>query len=112
MKDLGEAIAVTVIATGFNIDQQDDIVNTESKKIIHTLEDEQRASQDLMSRKTVHHQLDEEEEVEEPQAEYTLLMKTMRFDLIPTTNYIKNFNVFYEEVIAENVSEDDFVIID
>lgn len=29
---LGEAIAVTVIATGFNMDQQDDIVNTESKK--------------------------------------------------------------------------------
>jgi len=28
---------------GFNIDQQDIIVNTESKKIIHTLEDEQRA---------------------------------------------------------------------
>src|SRR5690606_7777895 len=46
--NLGEAIGVTVIATGFNIDQQDDIVNTESKKIIHTLEDEQRAEQQLM----------------------------------------------------------------
>ncbi|MDH3796852.1 MAG: cell division protein FtsZ, partial [Flavobacteriaceae bacterium] len=40
---LAEAIAVTVIATGFHIDQQDDIVNTETKKIIHTLEDEQKA---------------------------------------------------------------------
>src|SRR5690606_18085143 len=31
-------------------------------------------------------------------------------DLIPTSNYIKNFNVFYEEVIAEEV-DNDFVII-
>ncbi|PVW17072.1 cell division protein FtsZ [Marixanthomonas spongiae] len=41
------AIGITVIATGFNAEQQDDIVNTESKKIIHTLEDEQKAEQDL-----------------------------------------------------------------
>lgn len=46
-EELAESIAVTIIATGFNHDQQDDIVNTESKKIIHTLEDEQKATQDL-----------------------------------------------------------------
>lgn len=40
------------------------------------------------------------------------LVELESLDLIPTTNYIKNFNVFYEEVIAENVSEDDFVIFD
>ena len=45
---MGEAISVTVIATGFNVDQQDEIVNTESKKIIHTLEDEQRVNLNLM----------------------------------------------------------------
>ncbi|MCB0374207.1 MAG: cell division protein FtsZ, partial [Muricauda sp.] len=32
-------------------------------------------------------------------------------DLIPTSSYIRNFNVFYEEVVAENV-EDDFIIIE
>jgi cell division protein FtsZ len=37
---LGDAIAVTIIATGFDIEQQNGIVNTEPKKIIHTLEDE------------------------------------------------------------------------
>ena len=47
---LGEAIAVTIIATGFGIEQQDDIVNTEAKKIIHTLEDGQKMEQDLMSK--------------------------------------------------------------
>jgi cell division protein FtsZ len=114
-ESLGEAIAVTVIATGFNIEQQDDIVNTESKKIIHTLEDGQRAEAMLLSKsKTVHTlEMDEEEEVKEvkPVKKYEFVEEA-DFDLIPTTNYIKNFNVFYEEVIASNVSEDDFVIVD
>ena len=44
---LGNAVAVTVIATGFGADQQLEIVNTEAKKIIHTLEDEQKVEQDL-----------------------------------------------------------------
>jgi cell division protein FtsZ len=35
---LGESIAVTIIATGFNIEQQNEIVNTEPKKIIHSKE--------------------------------------------------------------------------
>ncbi len=109
---LGEAIAVTVIATGFNMDQQDDIVNTESKKIIHTLEDEQKAEKDLTPQNIVHQlKLDEEVESEKP------IIKIVEeefdgLDLIPTTNYIRNFNVFYEEVIAEDVSEDDFVIFE
>jgi len=42
-ESLEDAIAVTIIATGFNVEQQNEIVNTETKKIIHTLEDEQRA---------------------------------------------------------------------
>ena len=63
-EELGEAIAVTVIATGFNIDQQDDIVNTESKKIIHTLEDNQKAEKDLTSGNNIVHQLVEENEPE------------------------------------------------
>ena len=38
---LGEAISVTVIATGFDVDQQNDITNVEPKKVVHALEDEQ-----------------------------------------------------------------------
>lgn len=44
---LGDAIAVTIIATGFDIEQQNGIVNTEPKKIIHTLEDEQKSVHNL-----------------------------------------------------------------
>ncbi|MFT3793379.1 cell division protein FtsZ [Flavobacterium sp.] len=44
---LGDSIAVTIIATGFNVEQQNEIVNTEPKKIIHSLDGEQKLTQDL-----------------------------------------------------------------
>ncbi|MEC7262530.1 MAG: cell division protein FtsZ [Bacteroidota bacterium] len=129
-ESLGEAIAVTVIATGFNVDQQDNIVNTESKKVFYTLEDEQTAQQDLTTEATsiqevkvvqpivvepepepsiVKHTLevDEVEEIIEVKPQ----MKRQEPDLVPTTSYIRNFNVFYEEVVPEYV-EDDFIIIE
>src|SRR5690606_9136463 len=104
-------IAVTVIATGFNIDQQDDIVNTESKKIIHTLEDEQRAEQLLTPKQVVHQLVEEFGEIDPVVAVKKKPVQTESvMDLIQTSNYIKNFNVFYEEVIAEEI-DNDFVII-
>ena len=48
---LGSTISVTIIATGFNSEQQHEIVNTEAKKIIHTLEEEQPLIQDLTQEK-------------------------------------------------------------
>ena len=120
---LGDAIAVTVIATGFNVDQQDDIVNTESKKIIHTLEDEQKAVHNLTpAAANVVYEVVEPEtspvKKEVTPAEPEVIKHTLfeeekpEMDLIPTTNYIKNFNVFYDEVIAEVPKEEDFVIVD
>ncbi|GMN10530.1 cell division protein FtsZ [Croceitalea sp. MTPC9] len=125
-EELGDAIAVTIIATGFASDQQDDIVNTESKRIIHTLEDEQKAVHDLSAENSpkaydinvsleeepvIKHQL--EEEIEEPE------VKQPESDLIKTTNYIRNFNVFYEEVVVAPVKEtiaenhdEEFIIIE
>tara|TARA_Y100000992_G_scaffold136541_1_gene90355 strand:- start:4903 stop:6831 length:1929 start_codon:yes stop_codon:yes gene_type:complete len=46
---LQDSISVTIIATGFDVDQQNDIVNTEPKKIIHTLEAEQKMEHILIS---------------------------------------------------------------
>lgn len=134
-ENLGEAIAVTVIATGFNIDQQNDIVNTESKKIIHTLEDEQKAQQDLSepAAQRVVHTLDLEDAEGDNAAENPETTPEASLEdgaaapeatrettppveegpqLIPTTQYIRNFNVFYEEVVAEEPADEDFIIID
>lgn len=45
---LGDAIAVTIIATGFNVEQQKEIVSSsEPNKIIHVLGEEQRITTDL-----------------------------------------------------------------
>ncbi len=109
---IGESIAVTVIATGFDIDQQDDIVNSEAKKIIHTLEDGQKAEHNLTPKNITHQLVDEKKAIEELILKDNLVDDSDDLKLIPTTNYIKNFNVFYEEVVAENISEDDFIIID
>ena len=46
-ESLEESIAVTVIATGFDVEQQNEISNTEAKKVIHALEDDQSMEQDL-----------------------------------------------------------------
>src|SRR5690625_5246020 len=46
-ENLEKAITITIIATGFNVEQQNEIVNTESKKIIHLLDDEKSEEQDL-----------------------------------------------------------------
>ncbi|MBT8238484.1 MAG: cell division protein FtsZ [Croceitalea sp.] len=124
-ENLGEAIAVTVIATGFDMDQQDEIVNTETKKIIHTLEDEQKAVHDL-SASAPAMSFDLDEPIEEPVIKHTLEEEPETLEteepeseLIPTTNNIRNFYVFYEEVKPEQVDEvlatnveEDFVIIE
>jgi len=39
-ESLGDAIAVTIVATGFNVEQQNEITTIESKKIVHNLIDE------------------------------------------------------------------------
>ncbi|MBC9797138.1 cell division protein FtsZ [Sinomicrobium weinanense] len=115
---LGDAISVTVIATGFNIEQQHEIVNTEAKKIIHTLEDEQKATQNLTPDKTASTMnfpgvmaQPQREEKKETTIKHTLTEedKGKRMDLVPTTDLIKDINVVYDEVYAR---EEDFVIID
>lgn len=66
---LGEAIAVTVIATGFNPEQQNDIINIEKKKIIHSLEDEQRLEQSLLEKQEVQIDFSADEDTTEVIAE-------------------------------------------
>ena len=55
---LGDEIAVTIIATGFNNEQQQEIVNSEVKKIIHTLEEDQKLTHDLGNNKNENHEIE------------------------------------------------------
>jgi cell division protein FtsZ len=113
---LGDAIGVTVIATGFNAEQQHEIVNTEAKKIIHTLEDEQKAERNLFSNQR-NNAVNQIQEPETPAAPEPVVRHTLEeeenessMELVSTTEIIKNMNVIYEEVNFE--SEEDFIIID
>src|SRR5699024_8583398 len=134
--DLGESIAVTIIATGFNPDQQNEIVNTESKKIIHTLEDEQKAVQNLSpenssissvaKKRPVANKPEKSTPSAATQAEKNDRRSVVHsltqddepvkkkpaasgMNLVPTTEIICDLKVNYQEVTYE---EDDFVFID
>ncbi|MDO5104280.1 cell division protein FtsZ [Capnocytophaga sp.] len=48
---LGDALSVTVIATGFDADQQREIVNAETKKVIHVLDDPQSVTHEFTEQK-------------------------------------------------------------
>ena len=120
---LGDAISVTIVATGFAADQQSAITNTEIKKIVHILEDGQKATYDFSDEKMVsktpipenpHIKTDHKiihilegglDRVSAPKNQEKLTM-----DLIPTTDFIKNVNVVCEEVSIGVISEDDFII--
>lgn len=108
---LEESISVTIIATGFDIDQQNELSNTESKKVVHSLEEDK--SNDTLTvpdpaiimpdivleeETKIVHTLDEEEMVED--------------ELIPTTQFIKDMNVVYEEVLDVPQIEEEFIISD
>ena len=130
---LGEAISVTVIATGFNIEQQAEIVNTEPKKIIHSLEDEQKIVHELLNKTIASLPVNEPifespietevkadiinpicDEVVEQKVVFTLEEEVEEpvfeihtpvaaIDLVPTTEFLKNIDVTFE-VVSPNVA--------
>jgi cell division protein FtsZ len=121
-EELGDAIAVTIVATGFAKDQQSTITNTEVKKIVHTLEDEQKATYNFeektmsvgtaidqpigtVSNEKVVHTLKEDVAIE-------VVQSLPSKDLIPTSKNISNTDVSYNEVSLALESEDDFIITD
>ena len=119
---LQESISVTIIATGFDIDQQNEISNTEAKKVIHALEDDeqreeiqtQEADPAIISPDIIL----EKEQVEAPIV-HTLTIEDFeeidetvsQNNLVTTTEAIRNISVIYDEVLDSNTSiEDDFII--
>ncbi|MNE04222.1 Cell division protein FtsZ [compost metagenome] len=121
---LGEAIAVTIIATGFDVEQQNEIVNTEPKKIIHTLEDEQRSVHNLTNKplasfdltvdtptaktedKVVFDLIDDDETFT-PTAQ-AVAPAINQEELVVMSEFIKNLDVTFE--IVSPITDIDFTI--
>ncbi|ARV06471.1 cell division protein FtsZ [Polaribacter sp. SA4-10] len=113
---LGDAISVTIVATGFAADQQSTITNTEVKKIVHTLEDEQKATYDFSDKtisKTPTLDMPISNKVEEKiihVLEDDVQEVSPKMDLISTSEFITDMPVSYDEISLEKVSEEDFII--
>jgi cell division protein FtsZ len=128
---LEESIAVTIIATGFNVEQQNEISNTETKKVVHSLgedhdiETKEREpviiapSIELEKKesKVVKHVLNMDDETTKGKEGFNPVLNNSNrnnssdyFDLIPTSELIRNMHVIYDEVKADVNQEDDFVI--
>lgn len=125
-ESLEDSIAVTIIATGFDVEQQNEITNTETKKIIHTLEDEQRAEQELIAKRTgsvSEVSQDRNDDIEDAQIEFEAPKKEEKIvhtldenveevdevgkiqkkveDIYKTPDFARKLDVIYEEVNPE-----------
>jgi cell division protein FtsZ len=130
---LEEAISVTIIATGFNIDQQDEITNTEAKKVVHALEEDHSIEQELF---TNNNEILTELETETPEksivettnnqqdkiVKHTLevfeieevadcIVKDQstiddKEEIVSTSEYIKNLDVEFEEISSNLFTQD------
>nr|WP_288834064.1 cell division protein FtsZ [uncultured Flavobacterium sp.] len=125
-ESLGDAVAVTIIATGFDIEQQNGIVNTEPKKIIHSLEDEQKIVHNLSSTPVASFDLsidkpvtntaeervvfdlvdEEEEEVVAVVAPAPVVPVEGNEELMAISEFIKNIDVTFE--IVSPIKEEEF----
>jgi len=114
-ESLGDAISVTIVATGFDKDQQHEISNTDPKLIIHTLDDDQEATFDFSEKKI---DIPLTKQTANTVDKTTIVEEKIMYDLgeeieeeveiIPTTDFIKNIEVVYDEISLD--ATDDFVI--
>ena len=112
--ELGEAIAVTVIATGFNKEQQLEITSTETKKIVHDLEDTQIEENDVqVEEKVVRHTLEIENEdlvVEQESVSETVNEIEVEYDEVNTEKmdeFVIKQVVVKEELIEEEIEDEE-----
>jgi cell division protein FtsZ len=100
---LGNEVSVTVIATGFGKEQQNEISNTEAKKIIHTLEDDQKMEHNLDDKKEVPISVNPFDSLDEVNKEPSLLgfekpIKKLDEDLVAMSEVVYDLEVEFEVV--------------
>ena len=124
-ESLGNEVSVTVIATGFGQEQQNEISNTEAKKIIHTLEADQKITHDLSDKNPAYglnnsyktHDLERQntsatpnkinQSIEEVSGELLIEMNTILYDLDVDYEVVSN-NIDFQgtnEIPVEEESE-------
>ena len=103
-QELGDSISVTIIATGFNSDQQYEIVNTEAKKVIHTLEEDQPFIHDLTEKTEIN------EAFSSPIAEVEI-EPVVKYSPEDDLNEEENQSAMNQELVIEEAPEDSTKIL-
>nr|WP_196885330.1 cell division protein FtsZ [Aureivirga sp. CE67] len=111
---LGEAISVTVIATGFNLDQQDGISNKETKKIIHSLDSDQETTVDVVAEEKpktielpeIHLKIDDKKE----EKEEVVVNEPTNPTSESSVNSIHDLDVSFEEIRVHEIEDTSFDI--
>ena len=119
--NLGDSVSVTIIATGFNADQQNEITNTEPEKIIHSLEEEDNLFNqqplendastveiEVESEEKIVHVLEEEpmneESVDENDIDNTKSINDI--EVIDFTHVVDNKEDLYENEVVNEINID------
>jgi len=108
--ELFDSISVTVIATGFNVDQQNEISNTEPEKIIHELEGDNLFSQVSESNESKEI-INEESEIEIREKIIHVLEDESEIESQNETNLDEEFENKHKLEISEEDSEEKIVHI-
>ena len=108
--ELFDSISVTVIATGFNVDQQNEISNTEPEKIVHELEGDNLFSH-VSEINESNEIINEESEIEISDKIIHVLEEETEIENQNETNLNEEFENKHEHMSAEEDSEDKIVHI-
>ena len=108
--ELFDSISVTVIATGFNVDQQNEISNTEPEKIVHELEGDNLFSHVSEVNET-NDIIDKETEIENSDRIIHVLEEETEIDTQNEINTEEDFENKPELEIEDEVSEEKIVHI-
>ena len=102
--NLIDEITVTVIATGFDMKQQDEILHIEPKKTIYNLDDESEISQSLDENKTEFQYEFSSEEIDFKNIDFNSEYIGQEIDdsIIITNEKIKNIEIEFESVDSVN----------
>ena len=104
---LEESISVTIIATGFNVDQQDEISNTEPQKVVHKLEEDES---NLFNQKEVDVKVQEVKLDNNEPAKIVHVLEEEQTDIVEdilvTNDNIKSIEVDSYELVSSDETED------
>ncbi|MDB4180487.1 cell division protein FtsZ [Flavobacteriaceae bacterium] len=104
---LEESISVTIIATGFNIDQQDEISNTEPQKVVHKLEEDES---NLFNQKELDVKVQEVKLDNNEPAKIVHVLEEEQTDIVEdilvTNDNIKSIEVDSYELVSSDEVED------